>query len=134
MQRLTGTPSKYFHPLATFRKYAGTIWGLCSGNHFQHTFSLKSFQYIAINPYKLHYHLFNCGIVLKVCIRETFLYDSKIWPATAKNTRGYFRKIKRLGIGYFVKKFPFLKKTFSYFEKCQKQLLMRGYSIYTCCS
>ena len=76
----------------------------------------------------------NYGIALKVCIRKTFLYDSKIWPATAKDTRGYFRKTKRLGIERFVKKCPFWKKTFSWFEKCQKQLPMRGYSIYTYCS
>lgn len=70
--------------------------------------------------------LCNYGIALKVCIRETFLYDSKVWSATAKDTRGYFKMIKRLGIRQFVKKSPFWKKNFFLLWKVSKTTSNEG--------
>ena len=54
-----------------------------------------------------------------------------IWPSLM--IRAYFRKIKHLGIRRFLKKCPFWKKSFfSLNQKCQKQILIRGYLIFTC--
>ena len=53
-------------------------------------------------------------------------------PNRAKH-RAYFRKIKRSGIGRFLKKRPFWKNVFLHLnQKCQKQIRIRGYLIFTC--
>ena len=73
-------------------------------------------------------HFINWIILLVILKEITFIRYYRNSPG--KFTRAYFRKIKHLGIGRFVKKWPFWKKIFlNLNQKCQKQFQFRGYNL-----